>query len=251
MRSHLLEGVVRHRRVRPFTYGLEHGVWYAALDLDELGDRARLPWLVARNGPGIVAFRDDDHFTPQASDLRPAVLDHLRTEGLDPSGWEITLVTNLRVLGYVFNPASFYLCRDGSGALAAVIVEVHNTHHERHLYTLQRGPATAGTVPGAFRAGMDKAFYVSPFIDPTGRYDVQVRDEAGRLRITINESRDGELVLHASLDLARRRMTTRTVLRLLLRYPLVTHKTTVLILWHALQLWRRGARFHRHEAVPS
>ena len=37
MRSHLLEGVVRHRRARPFTYGLEHGVWYAALDIDELG----------------------------------------------------------------------------------------------------------------------------------------------------------------------------------------------------------------------
>ena len=251
MRSHLLEGVVRHRRARPFTYGLAHGVWYAALDLDELGDRAPLPRVIARNGPGLVAFRDDDHWLPPAGDLRAAVLDRLRAEGLDPTGWEITLVTNLRVLGYVFNPASFYLCRDRAGMLVAVIVEVHNTHLERHLYTLRRGATGTDPGPAAFRAGMDKAFYVSPFIDPTGRYDVQVRDEARRLRITINESRDGELVLHASLDLARRRMTTRTLLRLLLRYPLVTHKTTVLILWHAIQLWRRGARFHRHAAVPS
>ena len=36
MRSHLLHGVVRHRRARPFTYGLRHAVFYAALDLDEL-----------------------------------------------------------------------------------------------------------------------------------------------------------------------------------------------------------------------
>ena len=42
MRSHLLEGKVRHRRPRPFTYGLEHDVWYAALDLAELDD-ARSP----------------------------------------------------------------------------------------------------------------------------------------------------------------------------------------------------------------
>ena len=251
MRSHLLEGVVRHRRARPFTYGLEHGVWYAALDLEELGAGTRLARLLARNRRGLVAFRDNDHWEPPATDLRAAVVGHLRREGLDPTGWEITLVTNLRVLGYVFNPASFYLCRDGSGTLAAVIVEVHNTHLERHLYTLRRAPATAAAAPTAFRAGMDKAFYVSPFIDPTGRYDVQVRDEAGRLRITINESRDGELVLHASLDLARRRLTSRTILRLLLRYPLVTHKTTLLIHWHAIQLWRRGARFHRHGAVPS
>ena len=42
MRSHLLHGIVRHRRARPFAYGLEHGVFYAALDLDELDlvDRA-------------------------------------------------------------------------------------------------------------------------------------------------------------------------------------------------------------------
>ena len=61
----------------------------------------------------------------------------LRTEGEDPTGWRITLVTNPRVLGYVFNPASFYLCRDGDGILRVVIVEVHNTHLERHLYTLR------------------------------------------------------------------------------------------------------------------
>ena len=251
MRSHLLEGVVRHRRARPFVYGLEHGVWYAALDLHEVGDRAPLARLIGRNRWGIVAFRDDDHFEPPATDLRTAVLDHLRAEGLDPTGWEITLVTNLRVLGYVFNPASFYLCRDASGGLAAVIVEVHNTHLERHLYTLRRGAADGPETSSSFRAGMDKDFYVSPFIDLTGRYDVQVRDEPGRLRITINEAQDGELLLHTSLDLARRRLTNRTLLRLLVRYPLVTHKTTVLILWHAIRLWRRGARFHRHGAVPS
>ena len=42
MRSHLLEGVVRHRRVRPFAYALEHDVFYIALDLDELDEVPRL-----------------------------------------------------------------------------------------------------------------------------------------------------------------------------------------------------------------
>ena len=36
MRSHVLDGVVRHRRARPFVYALEHRVHYLALDLDEL-----------------------------------------------------------------------------------------------------------------------------------------------------------------------------------------------------------------------
>jgi DUF1365 family protein len=244
MRSHLLEGTVRHRRARPFTYALEHGVYYLALDLDELDVVPRAIRLIARNRPGIVSFHDADHLDPPAADLRTAVHDHLRADGLDPTGWQVTLITNPRVLGYVFNPASFYLCRDAAGALRVVIVEVHNTHHERHLYTLRPD------VPGAdFTTGMDKAFYVSPFIDLVGRYAVRVRDEPGRVRITINEGRDGDLVLHTSLDLVRRRLTDRALLRMLVRYPLVTHRTTALIHWHALRLWRRGARFQRHRAV--
>jgi hypothetical protein len=246
MRSHLLEGVVRHRRAHPFTYELEHRVFYVALDLDELDEVPRRVRLIGRNRWRPLTFRDDDHFDPPASDLRAAVHEHLRAEGETPDGWRITLVSNLRVLGYVFNPASFYLCRDQGGALRVVIVEVHNTHLERHLYTLR--PEREGAT---FRSSMAKAFYVSPFIDPEGEYAVGVRDERGRLRVTINESKDGQLQLHASLDLARRRLSSRSVARMLLRYPLVTHRTIGMIHVHALRLWRLGARFYPHRGAAG
>lgn len=150
-------------------------------------------------------------------------------------------MTNLRVFGYVFNPASFYLCRDRDGELGVVIVEVHNTHLERHLYTLRR----ASDRPD-FEASMDKDFYVSPFIEMVGRYTVRVRDEPSRLRITINEDQDASLLLHTSLDLRRIRLTDRTLARMLVRHPFVTQRTIGLIHWHAFRLWRRGAPFHRH-----
>lgn len=241
MRSHLLEGVVRHRRVRPFTYALEHRVFYVALDIDELDEVPRRLGSVSRGRWNLLSFRDEDHFDPPASDVRATILDHLRGEGLDPDGWQITLVTNLRVLGYVFNPASFFMCRDRAGELQAVIVEVHNTHGERHLYSLR------GESDGLdFLDSMDKAFYVSPFIGLDGRYTVRVRDEASRLRITINEDPGDGLLLHTSLDLGRRKLTDRMVLRMLVRYPFVTHKTIGMIHWHALRLWLRGVHFHRH-----
>ena len=97
---------------------------------------------------------------------------------------------------------------------------------------------------------MDKDFYVSPFIEMTGRYTVRVRDEPARLRIAIDEVQAGVPLLHTSLVLDRLRLTDRNVARMLIRHPLVTHRTTALIHWHAFRLWRRGARFHRHrEAV--
>jgi len=241
MRSHLLEGVVRHRRVRPFAYALEHRVFYVALDLDELDVVPRRVRSISRGRPNLLSFRDEDHLDPPADDLRARIREHLRGEGFDPDGWQVTLVTNLRIVGYAFNPASFFLCRDASGELRAVIVEVHNTHGERHLYSLR-----GGSTPTGFVDSMEKAFYVSPFIEMAGRYTVRVRDEPTRLRITINEDPGDGLLLHTSLDLVRRRMSDRMVLRLLVRHPFVTHTTIGLIHWHALRLWLRGARFHRH-----
>jgi len=241
VRSHLLEGKVRHRRARPTVYELEHDVWYAALDLDELPAVVRSLRLLRRNQSGLATFRDADHLLPPATDIRADVHAHLRAQGEDPTGWRITLVTNLRVFGYVFNPASFYLCRDTTGALAVVIVEVHNTHGGRRLYTLR--PERRGS---SHIAEMDKDFYVSPFIDMEAHYRVLVRDEPGQLRIAIDETEHGQPLLATSVTLSRFRLTDRAIARMLVRHPFVTHKTIGMIHWHALRLWRRGVRFHHH-----
>ena len=206
MRSHLLEGVVRHRRARPFAYELEHDVFYVALDLDELDEVAASSRLVGRNRrerPRVPRRRPPRSRRPATSGRRSSTTCAPRAR--IPTGWQVTLVTNLRVLGYVFNPASFYLCRDRTAALRVVIVEVHNTHGERHLYT----PPAARRRAATSVASMDKAFYVSPFIEMRGGYTVRVRDEASRLRITINQEQAEGLLLHTSLDLARRPLTDR------------------------------------------
>jgi DUF1365 family protein len=170
----------------------------------------------------------------------------LRAQGEDPDGWRVTLITNLRVLGYVFNPASFYLCRDRDGELRVVVVEVHNTYGERHLYTL-RARDRAEASP--FAAAMDKAFFVSPFIEEAGHYAVHVRDEPDGVRIAIALRQDGQPLLSTSLVLRRVPLTDRSLLRMLVRHPLLTQRTIGLIHWHALRLWLRGAAFLRHGAA--
>lgn len=241
MRSHVLEGVVRHRRRTPFVYALEHRVAYLALDLDELDLVDRSTRLLRRNRIAPIELRDRDHLDPPAADLREEFFGHLRSHGHDPTDWRVTLVTNPRTLGHVFNPASFYLCRDAADLLRVVVVEVHNTHGERHLYTLEPRADTS-----TFVAAMTKTFDVSPFLEIRGGYTVQIRDEDSRLRITINHEQADGLVLHASLDLVRLPLRDRSLLRMLLRHPFMTQRTILLIHWHAMRLWLRGAPFHRH-----
>jgi DUF1365 family protein len=246
MKSHLLEGVVRHRRARPTTYGLEHAVYYFAIDLGELDEVIDGLRLVSRGRGNIVSFRDGDHLSPPATDLPTDLRGHLRTEGIAVDGWSVTLVTSLRVLGYVFNPASFFLCRDERGTLRVVVVEVHNTFGERHLYTLQR----IGD-DGPFVSAMDKSFFVSPFIEMDARYAVHVRDDEDGLRIAIAERQDGAPLLSTSLVLRRVALNDRNVLRMLLRHPLLPQRTIALIHWHAFRLWLRGVPFLHHGAAAS
>lgn len=249
MRSHLLEGKVGHRRARPLTYALEHDVWYAALDVDELDVLDRQLRLFGRNRRRPATFRDADHLPAPSTEIAADIRAHLRAEGEDPGGWRVVLVTNLRVLGYVFNPASFFLCRDSRGTLRVVVVEVHNTFGERHLYTLRPHGIATGAAGVPFTASMDKAFFVSPFIGLDGRYAVHVRDEPDGLRLAINLRQDGRTAISTALVLRRRPLTDRSLLRMLLRHPAMSHRTIGLIHWHALRLWLRGAPFHRHRAA--
>jgi DUF1365 family protein len=53
-------------------------------------------------------------------------------------------------------------------------------------------------------------------------------------------------MLSTSLVLRRLPLTDRRLLRMLVRHPLLTQRTTALIHWHALRLWLRGAPFFRH-----
>jgi DUF1365 family protein len=244
LRSHLLTGKVRHRRTQPMPYELEHDVFYLALDLDELDLAAERLRLLARNRRQVLTFRDDDHWLPAATDLRASVHAHLAAEGFDSNGWRITFIATPRVLGYQFNPASFYLCRDGSGIMRVVMVEVHNTHGERRLYTLR--PERQGK---AWVDAMDKDFYVSPFIGMDARYTVRVQDDPDRVRIAITETEHGRALLSATLVAERKRLTDRNLLRTLLRIPLATQKTIVAIHLHAWRMWRRGFSFRRHSEV--
>ncbi len=98
---------------------------------------------------------------------------------------------------------------------------------------------------------MDKAFFVSPFIDVDGRYAVHVRDEPDGVRLAIALRQDGQPLLSTSLVLRKVPLTDRALLRMLVRYPLLTYRTTALIHWHAFRLWLRGAPFFRHGAVES
>ncbi len=87
-----------------------------------------------------------------------------------------------RVLGYSFNPLSVYFCYRDGGALAALVYEVHNTFGQRHSYVI---PVT-GPDSGLVRQGIDKTFYVSPFLPMQMQYGFIVRPPDDEIMVAVS-----------------------------------------------------------------
>lgn len=95
------------------------------------------------------------------------------------------LLTMPRMLGYVFNPVSFYFCFDTKGEPFAALAEVSNTFREMKLYLI-----TQRDEEGVFRLVETKHFYVSPFSTLDIAFDFKLHIPGETLEIHIDD-RDG------------------------------------------------------------
>ncbi len=234
MHSSLYECQVTHERFTPAPHKFTYRVFAFALDLDEIDAvSARIPWL-SRNRFNVFSFHDADHL-----DVREL----LRGRGIEPK--RILLITNLRILGYVFNPVSFYFCFDENDAPLAAVAEVNNTFGETKPYVLL--PDTFSE--GRFDSTQRKHFYISPFIPLDIDLRLRLAVPGRQLGIVIDDLREGERILEAAMTGTRVPLTATRLAWFAVKYPLMTVKVIAAIHWQALRLWLKGVpHFRKAEA---
>lgn len=260
MLSSLYECTVRHERFAPKRHRFRYRLFYFTLDLDELETLPRRLALFSLNRPGLFSFREED-FLPTdepvhnptgrtdcpsarrgASPLKSRVRAFCAVHGADcgPDG-RVLLVTLPRVLGYHFNPVSFYFCADSTGRPVGAVAEVTNTFREVKLYFVP--PATGGAGEGVFHLRAPKHFYVSPFSGLDLTFELTLRTPGQKLGLRI-DALDGERrVLHATLTGRRVPLRDARLAWFLAKYPLVTLKIIALIHWQAFRLWAKRVPF--------
>jgi uncharacterized protein len=232
VRSALYEGQVVHDRRAGLRNRFRYRVYMWHVDLDELDELDRRLWAFGNDRRALTAIRARDHLGDPRQTIRANVERYLSAHGIDLGGGRVSLLTNARVLGYVFNPLSIFYCHRPDGSLRCVVAEVHNTYGERHCYLLEpgaRGQASAG-----------KEFYVSPFLTVDGSYEMTVAPPGERLSVQMALRQGDERVFSASLTGRRRPATNGTVARMLLRHPLMTARVTSLIHLQGVKLFLRG-----------
>lgn len=225
----LLTGTVMHKRLLPKIHAFHYGIYYVALPLSTLKNMA-LPY----NRFAPLSFYDKDHGACDGSSLESWARDLLQEHQVEADG-EITLVTMPRVLGYVFNPVSFWLCQDKEGQLRAVLCEVHNTFGEQHTYLCAHQDRRTITESSPLFA--EKLFHVSPFLKREGQYEFRFDIQGDQFNVVINfHNETGHKQLVTSLVGTLQNLSKSSLRFAFWHYPLLTLKAILMIHWHALKL---------------
>lgn len=222
---------VMHRRVFPKENSFSYGVYYLALPLP------------AQKIPGrLASFYPQDLGKRDGTDPLLWVQSILSSYGFNDDVKDIILITMPRILGYVFNPVSFYLCLDEKGVLRAVLCDVHNTFGEQHSY-LCAHPDHA-PIKGEDWLEAEKLFHVSPFLAREGSYKFRFDLRQDGLGVFIDYyDAHGRRQLVTSLMGTFSPLNKKTLNRAFWRHPCVTLKAIFLIHWQALRLIAKGIRY--------
>jgi cyclopropane-fatty-acyl-phospholipid synthase len=243
MKSRLYVGRVLHERFEPVAHRFVYPVFVLALDLDELPEVARTVRGFGHNRTSLLSIHDR-HYLRGAGSIRERLLRFLAERGCADGIARVELVTFPRCLNRAFVPVSFYYCYRADGGLRCAAAEVNNTFGERHLYILERPIGAPGAWPAVYR--QDKEFFVSPFNDMRGHYELSFGRLAEDLRISVTLYRDGRRILVAALAGAARPLTSRALAAAVARQPLGAALNLPRILLQAADLYaRKRLRIHR------
>jgi DUF1365 family protein len=231
-------GQVRHARLRPSANAFAYGTYYLRLPLRTMGAQAPACALFSRSRFNLLSFHDADHGDGSTA-LTVWIDALLQREGVHDANGEIWLQAMPRVLGFVFNPVSFWFCHRRDGALRAVLCDVRNTFGERHFYLLDQGAAIADGAELSAR----KVFHVSPFCAVEGRYRFRFLRSCGRaqeatLACIDYDDASGPL-LKTSVCGSGVPLSSASVARAFFGFPLMTVGVVVRIHLQALRLWLR------------
>jgi uncharacterized protein len=239
------QGKVWHSRfgVRQHKFSVNSFYWQIPLHRVDWSD---VSMLISNERFNLFSLQKRNHFKwclPRDSWFE-TINDQLKQNSF-PKATSVYLVTHLSILGYCFNPVSFYYCYDKKRLPICCIVEVNNTFGEQKVFFCP--PSHSG-----FSHNAMKKFYVSPFFAPEDIFNFSIPFlSAQELNFNIDTYSEGQLRLNAGFSGSTVGVKGMSPLRLFLRFPFHTLLVITLIHWHALRLFLKKIPYFKKNDVDQ
>ncbi|NUN06740.1 MAG: DUF1365 domain-containing protein [Bdellovibrio sp.] len=242
--AYLLHGSVMHARQGAVKNAFRYPVFSLCFLLAE---ESLVVQTLRSRFRSLLSLNAKDYLDGKSESLNQGVRDFL-LQSCSYEAEEIWLQTFPRMLGYAFNPISFWFCKR-AGVLEAVLCEVNNTFGERHFYWVKSNGPEISTEQW-LRA--EKNFHVSPFFPVEGYYDFRFKLTQGASQVDISYfGPQGELRLATSVSGKFEPLQQASFLPLFARYGWMTVLVVLRIHWQAFRLWLKKASFHSKPDLPD
>lgn len=236
----IIEAITYHERLKPFNHRFNYKVFllkFSIYDLPKLKNS-----FFSLEGLNLFSLHSRDYLDGSDRPLEEKIKEVLYAEGIKAEG-DIVLQTIPRILGYGFNPVSFWQVYDKEGKLEAVMAEVNNTFGDRHYYLMQGFTEYK-------KLTTKKVFHVSPFFDIEGDYQFTFNPKS----VVINyfDPKEQNYFFKSSLsELSRKDFNAKNLITVFFKYPLMSFLVMGRIHWQALRLFIKKATFYTRPNPPK
>lgn len=240
----LVKCKVSHTRYRPKKIKFDFNFFMYLLNCKHLDRAKTLFRIISFNKANLYSFWKKDHFFfKDSSNLQADLLKYATEKEPKLKANKVLLLTNIRFMGYVFNPVSFYLYFDDE-QLTGTLLEVNNTFGEQKLFF------SSNVINNSLKINIPKLFYVSPFIEHDSNFDITINWKKDKFFININSMKEAP-ILSAKLWGEMQPTTIHNIIKMTIIKPFVTLQIIGLIHFRALLLWLKGIRFYKKEEKKS
>lgn len=242
----IIDALIYHKRMAPKINKFHYRIFNLLINLKELsGIEARG---ITLNKPGLISIFEKDYGPRDGSSLEKWFCKVMEDYHL-PQPHHLLLMTVPKIMGYVFNPVSFYLAFDKENVLYAVIAEVNNTFRDHHFYLISDGGKSIANRDDLSQ--LSKVFYVSPFYKIEGTYQFKFRLSEGKIGMFIDYYVDGKKTFESYISGHLKQLNKQTLIQTALRYPTQIFKIILLIHYQALKLWIKRIAYHSKSPPPK
>ena len=221
-----------HKRLVPKVNQFIYEVFYICFDIAKINNLSKKIFSI--NKFNLFSFYEKDYGPKDGSSIENWAWNILKNQQIDNKINKIFLFTHPRVLGYVFNPASFFFCLNQEEKLQAVIVQVNNTFNETHSYLIFNKDGSAIGHNQWFEA--DKEFHVSPFFERKGFYKFRFIFEQNKIAVWIDYFTDEKTLLTSVILKKQVDFDDLNLILAFIKIPFMTLKVIILIHIQALKI---------------
>ena len=226
-RPMIYQGEVYHKRFSPKVNAFKYKVFYLKFSLANLKPLKNIFFSI--NHFNLFSFYFKDHaYRDGQNNLLLWAKSILEKNNIKFEG-ELYLQTFPRVLGFGFNPVSFWLLKNQEQMTTAVIAEVNNTFGETNTYVISLKDKETYI--------KNKILHVSPFNNVIGHYEFKFDFQAEQDFISIRYFLDNKILIHTQITGKPLAYSAINLLKMFFKLPFQSFKIIFLIHYQALKIF--------------